>query len=191
MDSTDPNRPAVTPAGIGRREFLGGLAAAAGLLVLAPSRALAALRGERQLSFVHAHTGERLSVAYFGDGAYLEDGLARVEHLLRDFRTGERHAVDPALLDQLHDLRLATGSSSPFQVISGYRSPRTNAALRARGGGQARHSLHMEGRAIDVRLADVSSAALRDAALALRRGGVGYYRTEDFVHVDTGAVRRW
>jgi len=191
METTDPNRLPGAPAGITRRGFLGGLVAVAGVLAVAPSRVLAAVREERHLSFLHTHTGERLSVAYFGDGAYLDDGLVRVDRFLRDFRTGEQHPIDPALLDQLHDLKVATGTTAPFQVISGYRSARTNAALRAQGGGQARHSLHMQGRAIDVRLADVRSSVLRDAALELGRGGVGYYLSEDFVHVDTGAVRRW
>jgi uncharacterized protein YcbK (DUF882 family) len=176
-----------------RRTFLGGVAALAGALALSPSRALASVEpgGERVVSLVHTHTGERLSLAYWADGQYLDGALERVDAFLRDFRTGESHAIDPALLDQLHELRLATGSTAPFQVISGYRSPRTNDALRATRGGQARHSLHMKGRAIDVRLADVSTAVLRDAALEIGRGGVGYYRSEDFVHVDTGAVRRW
>ena len=181
------------PERFSRRSFLGGAATLAGTLAVWPRSILAspAESGERVLSFVHTHTGERLSLPYWGDGAYLPQSLARVESFLRDFRTGEFHAIDPLLLDQLYDLRLATGSSAPFQVISGYRSPHTNAALRAGGGGQARHSLHMQGRAIDIRLADVSSSVLRDVALELRRGGVGYYRSEDFVHVDTGPVRRW
>jgi len=176
---------------LSRRRLLGGLAAAAGLLALFPRRALALRGGERRLFLLDTHSGERLEVTYFRDGAYLGDALDRLDGFLRDFRTGERHRMDPALLDLLHELALATSSAAPFQVVSGYRSPQTNAALRARGGGQARHSLHMEGRAIDVRLADVPSEALRDAALALSRGGVGFYRAEDFVHVDTGRVRRW
>jgi uncharacterized protein YcbK (DUF882 family) len=179
--------------GISRRDFLKGLGALAGATAFAPGLALASpgIRGERVLSFVHTHTGERLSLPYWGDGTYLPGSLSRVESFLRDFRTGERHVIDPALLDQLHELRLATGSSAPFQVISGYRSPQTNSALRAGGGGQASRSLHMQGRAIDVRLADVRSSVLRDAALELGRGGVGYYQAPDFVHVDTGPVRRW
>jgi len=178
---------------ISRRNFLGGLAALAGTLALSPRRAIANSldRGERVLSFVHTHTGERLALPYWADGAYLPQSLSRVEVFLRDFRSGEQHTIDPALLDQLAALRLATGSSAPFQVISGYRSPSTNSALRAAGGGQARHSLHMQGRAIDIRLADVRSSVLRGAALELALGGVGYYPTEDFVHVDTGPVRRW
>jgi len=189
MPPSDPDKPGLAPAGFSRRSFLGGMAAVAGGLLLPPRRALAS--GERDVSLVHVHTGERLAVTYFGGGTYLAHGLRRVETFLRDFRTGERHPIDPALLDQLHGLRVKTGTSAPFQVISGYRSPRTNAALRAGGGGQARHSLHMQGRAVDVRLADVSSAALRDAALELSLGGVGYYPADDFVHVDTGPVRRW
>jgi uncharacterized protein YcbK (DUF882 family) len=182
------NRP-----GVSRREFLKGCGLLAGAMVLAPGQVLASptVRGERIVSFVHTHTGERLTLPYWGDGTYLPASLSRVESFLRDFRTGERHVIDPALLDQLHDLRMATGSSAPFQVISGYRSPQTNAALRAGGGGQASRSLHMQGRAIDVRLADVRSSVLRDAALELGRGGVGYYHGPDFVHVDTGPVRRW
>lgn len=178
---------------VSRRGFLAGLGAVVGALALAPMSALASTerRGERVLSFVHTHTGERLSLPYWGDGSYLAGNLSRVESFLRDFRTGERHAIDPALLDQLHLLQQATGSTAPFQVISGYRSPQTNAALRARGGGQASRSLHMQGRAIDVRLADVRSSVLRDAALELGLGGVGFYRTQDFVHVDTGPTRHW
>jgi uncharacterized protein YcbK (DUF882 family) len=117
--------------------------------------------------------------------------LARLDAFLRDHRTGEAHAIDRSLYDILNDLKLATRTRSPFQVISGYRSPRTNATLRENGRGVASGSLHLQGRAIDVRLADVDSAVLRDAALELARGGVGYYRRSDFVHVDTGRVRRW
>ena len=179
--------------GVSRRGFLATLGAVVGALALAPMSTLASTerRGERVLSFVHSHTGERLSLPTWGDGSYLTGNLSRVESFLRDFRTGERHAIDPALLDQLHLLQMATGSTAPFQVISGYRSPQTNAALRASGGGQASRSLHMQGRAIDVRLADVRSSVLRDAALELGLGGVGFYPTQDFVHVDTGPVRHW
>jgi uncharacterized protein YcbK (DUF882 family) len=185
---SDPPR----PGGLSRRRFLGGLAVLGGALFL-PSRAPASPSpaGERRLDLVHTHTGERLSTAYWGDGGYQDRELGRIEDFLRDFRTGERHPIDPALLDQLHALALATGTGAPFQVISGYRSPRTNASLRAAGGGQASHSLHMRGQAIDVRLADVSSASIRDAAREMGQGGVGYYRGEDFVHLDTGRVRHW
>ena len=192
MVTTRPPNAPPHPDGLSRRGFLGGLAALGGALLL-PSRVLAEprLRAERRLSFVHTHTGERLSTTYWGDGAYSSSELGRVQDFLRDFRTGERHAIDPALLDQLHEISMATGTGAPFQVISGYRSPRTNASLRAAGGGQAGHSLHMRGQAVDVRLADVSSASIRDAARELGLGGVGYYRGEDFVHLDTGRIRHW
>lgn len=174
-----------------RRGFLRGALALSAAAVVAPSRLLADARQERVLSFAHTHTGERLSVAYFADGQYLEEGLDRLRVFLRDFRTGDEHVMDPLLFDQLHDLRLATSARSSFQVISGYRSPATNALLREHGSGVAGHSLHLEGRAIDVRLADVRTSVLRDAALELRRGGVGYYPASDFVHLDTGRLRRW
>lgn len=177
-----------TPA---RRLFLRGLAGAFAAAVVRPPRLLAAPGAERVLSLVHTHTHERLSVPYFADGAYLAEGLASLRSFLRDHRTGETHEIDPSLYDLLNDIRLATGARRPFQVISGYRSPRTNAMLREHSGGVARGSLHLEGRAIDVRLDDVRTSVLRDAAIELERGGVGYYRGSDFVHVDTGRVRRW
>jgi uncharacterized protein YcbK (DUF882 family) len=144
------------------------------------------------LSFFHTHTSDRLTIPYFADGTYLPEALARLDRFLRDHRTGEEHPIDAALFDLLHELRLATRTRGPFQVISCYRSPATNTRLRsAPASGVARGSLHLQGRAIDVRLGDVTSAVLRDAALGLRRGGVGYYRASDFVHVDTGRVRAW
>lgn len=174
-----------------RRLFLKGVAGALAVAVVAPGRLLAGANEERVLSFWHTHTHERLTVPYFADGDYLPEGLSTLKSYLKDFRTGDEHPIDPALYDLLNDLRLATGTRSPFQVISAYRSPGTNAMLRENGGGVAKGSLHLQGRAIDVRLADVGSVALRDAALELQRGGVGYYRGPDFVHVDTGRVRRW
>ncbi len=176
---------------LSRRLFLRGLGGALAAASAAPGRLLAGPREERLLSLVHTHTHERLTVPYFADGDYLPEGLASLNALLRDHRTGDEHPIDPALYDILNDLRLATGTRSPFHVISAYRSPRTNSMLRENGRGVAKGSLHLQGRAIDVRLADVSSVSLRDAALELQRGGVGYYRGPDFVHVDTGRVRRW
>lgn len=144
-----------------------------------------------QLSFRHTHTDESLSVVYWRNGAYDPNALARVNYLLRDFRSGEVAMIDPSLLDILHSLGTACGNQC-FEIISGYRSPSTNAMLRKKGrGGVARHSLHMEGRAIDIRIPGLDSARLRDAALDLGLGGVGYYPIEDFVHLDTGRVRAW
>jgi uncharacterized protein YcbK (DUF882 family) len=178
-----------------RRDFLRRLGALAVTAVaaplVAPGKLLADTRSERVLSFFHTHTGDRVTVPYFADGTYLRGGLLQLNDFLKDFRTGDEHAMDPGLFDILNDLKLATGSKSEFQVISAYRSPRTNAMLHARSRGVASGSMHVEGRAIDIRLADVKTSVLRDAALELRRGGVGYYADSDFVHVDTGRVRRW
>jgi len=143
------------------------------------------------LSFVHTHTGEQLSIAYGAGDAYFAPALAKLDWFLRDFRTGDVHAIDPRLLDQLHLLAAITRSKTSYEVISGYRSPATNRALHARSSGVATHSLHLEGRAIDVRLPDVALTDLRDAALSLRAGGVGYYAASQFVHIDTGRPRRW
>jgi uncharacterized protein YcbK (DUF882 family) len=145
------------------------------------------------LRFANAHTGETLTLTYAVGARYLTEALAEIRHFLRDFRNGAMHDIDPGLLDQLHLLATVTGTKAPYQVISGYRSPETNDMLRREGHGVAAHSLHLEGRAIDIRLADVSLADLRDAAFSLRAGGVGYYPSTDsnFVHIDTGRVRRW
>lgn len=145
----------------------------------------------RSLSFVHTHTGERLSSVYFQDGQYLDAELARIDHVLRDFRTGDVHPIDPGVLDILADLRALADRDEAFEVICGYRSPETNAALRRRSSGVAEHSLHLEGRAIDVRLPGVPTARLRELALGMSRGGVGFYRTSDFVHLDNGRIRTW
>jgi uncharacterized protein YcbK (DUF882 family) len=166
------------------------LVGAAGLALLAPRGALA-LSGPRALAFVHTHTREALEIVYRDELGYRADALARLDVLLRDFRTEEVHTIDPALFDLLFAVHALTGSREPFRVISGYRSPTTNDALRRHGDGVAAGSLHLVGQAIDVRLADVKSARLRDMGLAHAGGGVGYYATSDFVHLDTGRVRRW
>jgi uncharacterized protein YcbK (DUF882 family) len=171
-----------------RRRFFRGVAAFA----LAPlAAAYGAPPDRRSLSFVHTHTGETLSTVYFQNGNYLAPSLEHVNQFLRDFRTNEVHSIDPALLDILFDLQARARHAGPFEVISGYRSPQTNAALRSQSSAVAEHSLHMEGRAIDVRLRGFPTAKLRDVAIALHRGGVGYYAASDFVHVDTGRVRVW
>ena len=177
-----------------RRKFLQSCALAAPALLL-PDRLLAAApvesAGSRALTFHHTHTGERLTAEYFSGGSYVSDALAAINRHLRDFRTGEEHAIDPALLDLLHRLNGLTGSHKPFQVISGFRSPKTNQMLRGKSHGVAAASLHMVGKAIDIRLADIPLTTLQSAALSLRAGGVGYYPLPDFVHIDTGRVRKW
>ena len=155
-----------------------------------PGAALASVR-PRVLRFAHLHTAERLEVEYSDGSRYLPDALSAINQLLRDFRTGDVHPIDPKLLDLLHGLRTTTGSRRPFEIISGYRSPRTNASLRQHSDGVASGSLHMKGKAVDIRLSDVPLRDLRDAAVSLGRGGVGYYPASNFVHVDTGRVRRW
>jgi uncharacterized protein YcbK (DUF882 family) len=175
-----------------RRRLLRTAFAVASPLFAVPLHTQAQGGAPRVLQFDHLHTGERLGVEYWSDGAYRPDALAAVNRLLRDFRTGTVGAIDTRLLDLLHALARLTGGRRPFEVISGFRSAETNEALRRNGGGGvARGSLHLEGRAIDIRIADVPLATLRDAALALRSGGVGHYPRSNFVHVDTGRVRRW
>jgi uncharacterized protein YcbK (DUF882 family) len=175
---------------LSRRDFVSALAATISL-VGTPRLVFGRPAITRELKFTHTHTGERLAVEYFTGGTYLPDALATINQFLRDFRTSEVHAIDPGLLDLLHGLTGLTGSRQPFQVISGYRSPATNEMLRHLSEGVAAGSLHMQGRAIDIRLADVPLTTLRHAALAVRGGGVGYYPASDFVHVDTGRVRTW
>lgn len=146
---------------------------------------------ERRLTFYHTHTAKRLDVVYARGGEYVESALDDVERFLSDFRTGDRKTIDPELLDLLYELRESLGSDGTFEVISAYRSPKTNEMLRKRSGGVARKSQHVVGKAIDVRLRDVSLVRLRDTAIAMERGGVGYYEASNFVHLDTGRVRRW
>ena len=173
-----------------RRGFLGAVAAAAAGLLM-PRSTLAQPLDPRVLRFDHLHTGEKLAIEYWKGGTYESDSLNAINHLMRDFRTGDVHPIDPPLLDLLHDLAETTGTRRPFEIISAYRSPSTNADLRAHSGGVASNSLHLKGMAIDVRLNDVPLRQLRRAALEARRGGVGYYPESNFVHVDTGRVRTW
>jgi uncharacterized protein YcbK (DUF882 family) len=145
----------------------------------------------RSLSFYHTHTGKRLDVVYFEDGDYVQSGMDEINDFLLDFRTGDIAEMDPKLMDILYDLRAKVGRDEVYEVISAYRSPQTNEMLRSRSGGVARQSQHLLGNAIDVRLRGVAIEDLRDTALAMQRGGVGFYKSSDFVHLDTGRVRRW
>lgn len=145
----------------------------------------------RALAFRNLHTDETVDVIYRADGQLDQGALREIDWVLRDFRTGEARQVDRRLLDLLWRLRSALDTTEPYEVISGYRSPATNAMLRREGRGVSRGSLHMQARAIDVRVPDRPLTALRDAALALRLGGVGYYAASNFVHVDVGRVRFW
>ena len=190
--------PEVTRA-LNRRRFLGlGAIAAAGAVV--PARLSAATTArkaaapERVLSFFNTHTGERLRTSYCCGGVYQPEALKQINHILRDYRANEIKSIDPVLLDLLHELGGTLETDQPIHIISGYRSPHTNALLRERGGaatGVASRSLHMVGKAIDIRIPGVKLDNLRGAAQSLKLGGVGYYPASNFVHVDTGRVRYW
>ena len=174
-----------------RRDFLRyGFMSAAGLLA-APVFAARHRSGERALSLSNTHTGERVCAVYWADGSYLDAGLDSINNVLRDHRTGAVCGMDTGLLDLLFVLHSTLGGREAFQVISGYRSPATNAALHAGSSGVARNSFHIRGMAIDIRLPGCELAELHRAALSLSAGGVGYYPDSDFVHVDTGPVRNW
>ncbi len=146
---------------------------------------------DKHLSFYHTHTGRKLDVTFARGGKFVDSALQEVNEFLNDFRTGDVTEIDPELLNLMYDIRESLGSEGRFEVISAYRSPKTNEMLRNRGGGVAKNSQHLLGKAIDVRLSDVELPKLRDAALAQKRGGVGYYAKSNFVHIDTGRVRRW
>lgn len=179
-----------------RRKLLQlGLASAAGLALPAHGWATPLSGAEiRRLAFSNLHTGEKIDAVYWEKGSYVPDAMQALNKVLRDFRTGEVHPMDNRLFDLLDDLSAKLESKKPFQVISGYRSPVTNKSLQSKGGshsGVATHSLHMDGQAMDIRVEGVQLANLRNAALTMQRGGVGYYPQDNFVHVDTGRVRRW
>jgi uncharacterized protein YcbK (DUF882 family) len=146
---------------------------------------------ERSLAFKNLHTGESLRATFWAEGDYLKSEMQAVNRVLRDHRSGDVHPMDPKLLDLLYALQQSVGVTGSFHIISGYRSPASNQKLRAKSGGVARKSLHMQGKAVDIRLPGCQLRDLRDAALALKAGGVGYYAKSDFIHVDTGRVRRW
>ena len=143
------------------------------------------------LAFYNTHTGESLAATYSTQGQYVADALSQISYVLRDHRTNETRAIAPALLDLVYDLVRVLDGAGPLHVISGFRSPASNAMLAGRSGGVARHSLHLVGEAIDIRLPGRDLKDVHRAALALKRGGVGYYPRSDFVHVDIGRVRSW
>ncbi len=175
---------------ISRRNFLKlGLFAAA---LPGPAFASQGLSApERRLGFLNLHTGEKAALSYWVQGDYVPESLAQINHVLRDHRTGEVAAIDTRLLDLLHRISAEVGASRPFHVISGYRSPASNRKLAKNSSGVATRSLHMQGKAIDVRLPGITLADLRRAGLMLKGGGVGYYPGSDFVHLDVGRVRTW
>lgn len=145
----------------------------------------------RALAFQNPHTGDKLNLTYFEKGRYLSDALHEISFMLRDHRTDDVHPIDPELLDQLHDLKQMLGLHQPFDVICGYRSPLTNAKLHAEHTGVANNSFHMHGRAVDIRIERFDLRRIHNAALAMHRGGVGYYPESNFIHLDTGTFRTW
>jgi uncharacterized protein YcbK (DUF882 family) len=168
------------------------LAVAAGALVPeALASSLSKGTDDRKLAFFNLHTEENLQTCYWSRGSYVPESLVEVNHILRDFRTGEIKPIRPELLDLLFAIRQKLNTGEAFQVISGYRSPATNALLRQHSEGVAKNSLHMQGMAIDIRVPGRHLSDLRQTATLLRRGGVGYYPASDFVHVDVGRVRYW
>jgi uncharacterized protein YcbK (DUF882 family) len=178
---------------IARRQFLRQAGALCGVVgsLASPSVFASTVAATRSVRFVHTHTGESLTARYFEDGAYNQACLQQVDFLLRDFRTGEQHSIDPSLLDVLHELQRLADRDAAFEVISAYRSPRTNAMLHRRSNGVAEHSQHVLGKAIDIRLSGYPTRRLGEHARSMSRGGVGFYAASDFVHVDTGPVRFW
>lgn len=147
--------------------------------------------GDRTLSFYHTHSGDELTVTYYQDGAYVEQAMQELRIFLADWRDHTQHDMDPALMDILWKLQVEAQHEGTWEIISAYRSPETNAMLNKRSNGVAKRSQHMQGKAIDVRLRGLNTRKLQQIALELKLGGVGYYEKSDFIHVDTGRVRRW
>lgn len=173
-----------------RRTFIKNSVGIAAGIIVSPSVHAASQRS-RTLSFFNLHTSEHLNCTYWSNGRYDDSALEDISFVLRDFRTNEVKPIDPRLLDLLTTIRIRLSSSEEFHVISGYRSPKTNAMLNARSTGVAKRSLHMQGKAIDVRLTSVPVATLWQAGKELNLGGVGYYPKSRFVHLDVGRPRRW
>lgn len=176
---------------ISRRNLL--LSSAALAVPLSTSNALAALvvPGERRLSLYNQHTGESVKATYWADGEFVADELAAISQVLRDHRSGEVIDIDTRLLDQLNLLQAKVGSNGRYEIISAYRSPKSNAKLYKSTEGVSSNSYHMFGRAIDVRLPGVELSRLHSAALDMYAGGVGYYPKSQFIHLDSGDVRNW
>lgn len=174
-----------------RRRFLvTSIQAAFGVLLSPSLNCWASNSNKHQLTFFHTHTEEYLEIPYT-PGVSLASVQKKIKRFLRDFRTGDLHPIDPTILDILCKIQSATGSQGTIEVISGYRSPKTNNFLRHLSGGVAANSLHMKGQAVDIRITDLPTSQLRNTAVVLRTGGVGYYAESDFVHLDTGPFRTW
>ena len=176
---------------IARRDFLRMAAGAAATMAAPAALAIPVSNEDRILRFMNIHTGEKLTATYWAGGDYITEELAAVERLLRDHRSNEVGTIDQSLLDMLYSLQHKVEKPGTFQVISGYRSSSSNAKLHRTTSGVAKRSLHMQGKAIDIRLPGVQLKQLRKAAIAMKTGGVGYYPDSNFIHVDTGRPRHW
>jgi len=180
---------------IDRRRFLQfGVAAATSLILpdaMGNIRVNPSVQPERKLSLLNLHTGESVTATYWAEGQYQGSELAAINNILRDHRTGDIHQMDSELLELLNLLHQKVDAKKSFQVISGYRSPKTNAALNKKSNGVAKKSLHMQGKAIDIRLPGCDLSDLRNAAISCQIGGVGFYPKSNFIHIDTGRIRRW
>ena len=174
-----------------RRNFLKAATGTTAILLAPAALAKPSQPQERILRLHNLHTGENLKATYWAEGRYLEEEMAALNRVLRDHRSNETYKMDPHLFDMLHVLQQQLDNHGRFHVISGYRSPNTNAMLNRKSSGVAKRSLHMQGRAIDIRLPGVELKHLRQAALNLKAGGVGYYPRSGFIHVDTGRTRFW
>lgn len=193
FESKDLDRQSIL-ALLGRRDLLRlgvATAATAATLFTAPVLATSSSPHERFLGFQNTHTGESSTAVYWADGHYISSGIDEISALLRDHRTDEIYPIDSDLLDLLYVLQSNTGSRQAYQVISGYRSPASNKALRSNSSGVAKKSYHMQGKAIDIRLPGCDLERLHSAALGIKAGGVGYYPGSDFIHVDVGPKRNW
>jgi uncharacterized protein YcbK (DUF882 family) len=177
---------------VSRRSFIKGCLQA-GILTTLPTAAFAGRLDEPRYTtnFINSHTGESFKGVYRIGNRYMPDAFEKISYALRDFRTGDVHPIDPRLIDIITSLHLRSKTSEPFQIISGYRSPKTNSMLRRTSSGVAKNSYHMKGRAIDLRIPSYSTKKLRDIAQQMKAGGVGYYGSSNFIHLDTGDVRTW
>ena len=178
---------------LSRRDFfrMGSVAMAAAAPGLLLGRTHTSLPAEKRLTFYNLHTGEHLKTVYWAQGSYVPDALQEINWILRDYRRNKVKPIDVRLLDLLYALDRKLETHQPFHIICGYRSPATNEYLREHSAGVAKHSMHMQAKAVDIRIPGCRLKALQRAALALHDGGVGIYPVSDFVHVDVGRVRQW
>lgn len=172
-----------------KRTFIKTLLSASFSIPFIPSAF--AKKNTRKLSFYHTHTGKSLSITYHDGQSFIKPALQEINQFLGDFRTGEHYPIDTRLLDGLYLLQQTANNKDKFEIISAYRSPKTNQQLRNKSKNVAKRSLHMQGKAIDVRLRGINTKKLQQLAKSLKIGGVGYYKRSDFIHLDTGRVRYW